>query len=178
MTIGMYGGFMMAAAWSDEYYKDMETIGWNPFNSDAQKVLDSKHISFYKGMPVIRTDAERSFNFGSIFLRREVIEKDENGNIINRYRLNNVNEVKHEWGHHFQQAILGPVNYLWSVGIPSAAKFGVYADGSNYHERPWENLADQIGGANGYSYNSSGNAKHLIMSSLLGGLSLSGSAFS
>ena len=178
MTIGMYGGFMMAAAWSDEYYKDMETIGWNPFNSDAQKVLDSKHISFYKGMPVIRTDAERSFNFGSIFLRREVIEKDENGNIINRYRLNNVNEVKHEWGHHFQQAILGPVNYLWSVGIPSAAKFGVYADGSNYHERPWENLADQIGGANGYSYNSSGNAKHLIMSSLLGGLSLIGSAFS
>ena len=176
MTIGMYGGFMMAAAWSDEYYNDMEAINWNPFNSDAQKVLDSKHISFYKGMPVIRTDAERSFNFGSIFLRREVIEKDKNGNIIKRYRLNNVNEVKHEWGHHFQQAILGPVNYLWSVGIPSAAKFGVYADGSNYHTRPWENLADQIGGANGYSYNSSGNAKHLIMCSLLGGFSLIGSA--
>ena len=174
-SICTYGGMLMAAACDDEYYNDMEAINWNPFNSDAQKVLDSKHISFYKGMPVIRTDAERSFNFGSIFLRRNVKEEDANGNTTYR-KLDNVDEVKHEWGHHFQQAILGPVNYLWSIGIPSAAKFGVYADGSNYHTRPWENLADQIGGANGYSYNSSGNAKHLIMCSLLGRWSLIGSA--
>lgn len=181
-SICTYGGMLMAAACDDEYYNDMEAINWNPFNSDAQKVLDSKHISFYKGMPVIRTDAERSFNFGSIFLKRNVKEEDANGNTTYR-KLDNVDEVKHEWGHHFQQAILGPVNYLWSVGIPSAAKFGVVetidANGnfySNYHTRPWENLADQIGGANGYSYNSSGNAKHLIMCSLLGGFSLIGSA--
>ena len=178
MSLGMYGGFMMAAACDEEYYNDMASIGWNPFNSDAQKVLDSKNISFYKGTPVIRTNANRSCNLGSIFLRREVKEYDNNGNLINRYPLDNPNEVKHEWGHNLQLTILGPLNYFWSVGIPSAAKFGVdNIPGHHYHERPWENIADQVGGADyDFTYNSNGNAKHLIMCSLLGRWSLIGSA--
>ena len=176
-SICTYGGMLTAAACDSDYYNDMEAIGWNPFNSNEQKVLDSKNVSFYKGIPVIRTNADRSCNIGTIFLKREEKIYNQNGDVVGKKKLSDINEIKHEWGHHFQMAILGPVNYLLSIGIPSAAQFGVDEDGSNYHQRPWENIADQIGGAEiDYPYNSNGNAKHLIMCSLLGRLSIIGSA--
>ena len=174
MSLGMYGGFMMAAACDEEYYNDMASIGWNPFNSDVQKTVDAKHISFYKGVAVTKGEYydDRSSNIGIMLIDRD--QNDEN-------------TIRHEWGHHLQIAVLGPLNYFWSIGIPSAAQMGVkgikngeITDSVLYHDsyntRPWENTANEVGGVSDITYNSNGNAKHLIMCSLLGRWSLIGSA--
>lgn len=175
MSLGMYGGFMTAAACDEEYYNDMASINWNPFNSDVQKTVDAKHISFYKGVAVTKgklPDVFRSCNIGFM-----LIDRGDDNEVT----------IRHEWGHHLQIAVLGPLNYFWSIGIPSAAQMGVkgikngeitdsdlYHD--SYHTRPWENTANEVGGVSDITYNSNGNAKHLIMCSLLGRWSLIGSA--
>ena len=130
-SLGMYGGFMMAAAFSKEVYNDMSAIGWNPFNSDEGAVLGSSKVSFYKGMPVVRTSFDRSASFGGIWLNRSADE----------------NTLKHEWGHGFQQLILGPGNYGLTIAIPSAVKMGPWKD-DTYYDSPWEAMADRKGGVN------------------------------
>ena len=36
-----------------EAWSDMCSINWNPFNTDENKVMNSKYFSFYKGVPVL-----------------------------------------------------------------------------------------------------------------------------
>lgn len=152
MSLGMYGGFMMAASWSEKTYNDMERIGWNPFNTDENKVLQSSRVSFYKGLPVIRTSEDRSANIAGIIWLNSGADSDT---------------VRHEFGHILQAAVLGPVNYLISVGIPSWKEWGEKL-GISYHEVPWEDIADVIGGANYGQTHHSANIKHLLMCSLFG----------
>ena len=152
MSLGMYGGFMMAASWSEKTYNDMERIGWNPFNTDENKVLQSSRVSFYKGLPVIRTSEDRSANIAGIIWLNSGADPDT---------------VRHEFGHHLQAAVLGPVNYLISVGIPSWKEWGEKL-GISYHEVPWEDIADEVGGANYGQTHHSANIKHLLMCSLFG----------
>lgn len=162
-SLCMYGGFMAAAAFSKDIYNDMANIGWNPFNTDAEKALNAKYVSFYKGAAVIKADlgglnGGRSFYMGAI-----ILDKSEN----------DVNTIYHEWGHHLQLNVLGPANYFISVGIPSAL-WG----SKDYYDMPWENIADAVGGANhNVPINNRKNAKQLALNSVLGPYSLIISAF-
>ncbi|MCL2145261.1 MAG: RHS repeat-associated core domain-containing protein [Endomicrobia bacterium] len=122
----MYGGFMFASSWDKQIYADMDAIGWNPFNSNTDKVLSSEKVSFYKGMPVVRIDSGRAWSFGSIHLARGDNETD----------------LKHEYGHAGQQMLMGPASYLFMVGIPSMAELGPW----DYYSKPWETTADMFGG--------------------------------
>lgn len=148
-SLGMYGGFMMAAAFSKEIYNDMSAIGWNPFNSDEGAVLGSSKVSFYKGMPVVRTSTDRSASCGAIWLNGGADE----------------NTLKHEWGHGFQQLILGPVNYGLTIAIPSASKMGNW---NNYYDAPWEALADEVGGVNRGNQGNNNAGAHLMVASIFG----------
>ena len=143
ISMAMYGGFMFAAAFNQEIEADMNAIGWNPFNSDANAVLNSGKVSFYKGVPVVRTNWNRSGSFGIIFLRREF--EDEDGN---KYKLNDPDEVRHERGHNTQLMLMGIVNYGLMIGLPS------WQEWSNrpYYERPWEITADVFGGVTGRTH--------------------------
>lgn len=130
MSVGIYGIDMMRAAFDKDVYNDMKNINWNPFNSDAEKVLNCSKVSFFKGLPVTKDlplSTGRSFFLGAI-----VLDKDEN----------EINTIYHEYGHSLQFAVLGPINYLISVGIPSAGSWNK----TNYYGNPWENIANEYGG--------------------------------
>ena len=151
-----YLGMAVASIWDEDIREDMNRIGWNPFNADASKVLASSKVSFYKGVPIIRTGFDRSFNFGAIFL--------DSGR--------KVWELDHEYGHTFQQLFLGPVDYFLWIMIPSSLQLSVRED---YYSRPWESIASLLGGDSENVYSSGcyiNSALHLITAKYFGLLSL------
>ena len=129
-----YVGFAITAIFDEEVREDMNTIGWNPFNSDVDVVAESKHVSFYKGMPIFRTDGN-SASVGIIMLSRDDI-KGDNGFVWKPQDI-----LKHEYGHSIQQMTMGPIPYLVNIGIPS-----IFIDNSD--DAPWEISADVYGGVN------------------------------
>ena len=65
-------------------------------NESEEKVLESNYFSSYKGVPVIRTNGDRSGSFGAIFLTRET-----------NNRSNPEDVIRHEYGHTKQLEQLG-----------------------------------------------------------------------
>ena len=99
------------------------------------------HPSFYKGVPVFRTNFNRSGSFGAIFLRREWTD------IYGvKHKLTDPDEVNHERGHNSQLMMMGIATYGFSVGIPSPLKLGGYAARGHYNDAPWEAMANIMGG--------------------------------
>lgn len=124
VSVWSYVGFAVASIWDKDIRKDMNDIGWNPFNSDASIVENSTKVSFYKGVPVIRVkNMGGSMSLGAIFL-------DE---------THGANELMHERGHNTQLMSMGLGNYLIQIGIPSPWKNG--------DDTPWELSASLLGGA-------------------------------
>lgn len=141
----------VASIFNEDVREDMNRIGWNPFNSDEEEVLKSNYISFYKGEVVFRHSSKDLSSWqisGTIFLNR---------------RKTNVTDVKHERGHGYQEAIIGPLGYMMYVAIPSMinCEFGRYRNDkySNtekdkiYYSKIWERTADWLGGAEREDYN-------------------------
>ena len=135
-SIVSYISMAVVSIWNAEVRADMNAIGWNPFNSNEMAVLNSQFVSFYKGVPVFRTNMDRSGTFYAIFLQRDSV---------------NETILKHEWGHTIQSAILGLVNYGIMIGLPSMLELS----DRKYYSRSWEITADIFGGVterfeNGY----------------------------
>lgn len=133
-------GYVAAAGWAlgDLFFNegkgawsDMCSINWNPFNTDENKVMNSKYFSFYKGVPVFQISGMGgSMSLGLIFFDKS----------------QGVEVLKHERGHNTQLMSMGLGNFLIQIGIPSVWKNG--------DETPWELSASMLGGstlANGYS---------------------------
>ncbi|MBQ9448685.1 MAG: RHS repeat-associated core domain-containing protein, partial [Acholeplasmatales bacterium] len=114
---------------------DMASIGFNPFNANEESVYSSKLVSFYKGVPVIRKNTGRSGTLWGIALQKDLKDKQT---------------LKHEYGHIIQQCLIGPMNYLLGIGIPSAMSGKV--DVPTYYELPWEKTADLFGGVKDSDY--------------------------
>ena len=99
-------------------------------NESEEKVLESNYFSSYKGVPVIRTNGDRSGSFGAIFLTRET-----------NNRSNPEDVIRHEYGHTKQLEQLGIVNYALCIGLPSWQQWGT----GEYYSKPWEITADIYG---------------------------------
>ncbi|MCR3905882.1 MAG: RHS repeat-associated core domain-containing protein [Tenericutes bacterium] len=99
-------------------------------NEDEKTVLDSKYFSFYKGSLVIRHSLPVSSCalFGLVILNK------------NETRTST---VKHEWGHTQQYKMMGTVNYIFYIAIPSVR--GYLSDEPRYYAQPWEHSADILG---------------------------------
>ena len=100
-------------------------------NESEEKVLESNYFSSYKGVPVIRTNGDRSGSFGAIFLSLET-----------NNRSNPEDVIRHEYGHTKQLEQLGIVNYALCIGLPSWQQWGT----GEYYSKPWEITADVYGG--------------------------------
>lgn len=139
MSLFTYGVGLAGSVFNNQIEKDMIAIGWNPFNSNANAVVGSGIMSFYKGVPIFRTNNSRSGTFGIMLLASNESE----------------NVVKHEFGHVPQLLLLGPVSFLFNIGIPSAGEFGPWAHDINdpykYYNAPWETMADMFGGVTGWN---------------------------
>ena len=140
----MYAGFAIASIFNEDIRKDMDSIGWNPFNMNEDAVIDSNYISFYKGMPVIRADVERSFSFLIIFLNQGKTDlSEEDKELAEKKRREKLKQtLNHEWGHGVQQARLGPDFFLFGIAIPSMIQD---PDSLDYFKNPWEKGADEFG---------------------------------
>ena len=136
-----YAGMAIASMFDEDIRNDMNAIGWNPFNTDESATLNSRYVSFYKGVPVFRTDLPRSGSFGAIFLRRFWV--DEKGV---SHKLTDPDELRHERGHNWQLMMMGVGTYGFTVGIPSPAKLGKWVKNGKYYDSPWERMADILGG--------------------------------
>ena len=144
MTLGgaIYGGVSAGMAGGDVgdvfvgvgkgAWRDMRNIKWNPFNADVNKVMESNHISFYRGAPVFQVnDMGGSMSLGIIFFDKS----------------QKVEVLMHERGHNTQLMSMGLVNYLIQIAIPSPWKNG--------DETPCELSASILGDsklADKYSY--------------------------
>ena len=136
VSIVSYVGIAVASLFNEDIRNDMNAIGWNPFNTDEKKVLNSSKVSFYKGIAVYRTDLDRSGTFYAMFLKRN----------------SSVDEIRHERGHGYQSMMMGILTYGFTVGIPSPLKLGPWAKFRNYYGAPWETMADILGGVKGWTH--------------------------
>ncbi|MBR4017899.1 MAG: RHS repeat-associated core domain-containing protein [Oscillospiraceae bacterium] len=109
-------------------------------NESEEKVLESNYFSSYKGVPVIRTNGDRSGSFGAIFLTRET-----------NNRSNPEDVIRHEYGHTKQLEQLGIVNYALCIGLPSWQQWGT----DEYYSKPWEITADVYGGVQSRNHSQS-----------------------
>ena len=101
-------------------------------NTDEQAVLSSAYFSFYKGIPVMRTNGNRSGYFIFIFLTRETNNRPYPEDIL-----------RHEYGHSVQMQKLGILEYTTNIFIPSWLEWGSNPD---YYSREVEVAADVLGG--------------------------------
>lgn len=117
-----FGAIMMISAFSESVYEDMENIDWNIFNDDESKVVNSKNISFYNGVLVVKynnPNAGGGFSYG----------------IIGVFHNTSEATVRHEYGHHLQQRMMGLGKYTSTIAIPSLISAATTNDGS--HEKQW-----------------------------------------
>ena len=127
-----YTGASIWSLWDAEVKQDMENVEWNIFNKDEGKVVASKKVSMYKGVMVFRIPGNRAGSFLGIFLtehQRTVTAKS-------------ISTVQHEYGHNIQQLLVGPINYLLYIGLPSWRQWSE----RTYYDRPWEITAESFGG--------------------------------
>ena len=108
------------------------------FNSDEQKVIDSNVFSSYNGTLVIKHDMEiggqniNSFSIANtIMLEKGTTSSDT---------------VRHEWGHTVQETLMGPLNYVRKIAIPSVIGCIRNPSSKTYYSFPWERSADYFGG--------------------------------
>lgn len=122
-----YLGITLSSVFDEDIKNDMNSIDWNIFNTNELPVFNAKKVSFYKGVPIFKFNYNRSGSFLAIFMTRG---------------RESSTTLRHEFGHNIQQLILGPINYLLCVGLPS------WQEWSNryYYDRPWEITADILGG--------------------------------
>ena len=156
LTTTTYGMAMIGSVFDSQIQADMDAIGWDPFNSDPNKIVgdpniageyNSKKMSFYKGVPVFKYAGPdgSSGSFGVILLDRG----------------SKSDTLNHERGHNVQFSLLGVLNYGLFVAIPSVIynKTGDYrleqdigkAD-KMYYSKIWERTADWLGGVDRGNY--------------------------
>ncbi len=147
-AVTVYGGVTIASVFDSQIQADMDAIGWNPFNLDATKAVNSQKVSFYRGMPVIRfsSDFLSSFQVGGIIFFEHGSSKKS---------------LKHESGHGIQEAILGVPRYLIHIALPSVIANLIGRNNNKvnnfYYNFPWEHTADWFGGVE----RTNGADKHL-----------------
>ena len=110
--------------------EDVSDFRWD--NEDEERVLESNYISAYKEHLVVRLPiGKNAFSFGALFIGKN---------------NNDINTVRHEYGHaiHFDQ--IGLVNYSLFVGMPSLLGFWSDVGYDVYYSQPWEYIADSLGG--------------------------------
>ena len=140
VSLWTYIGYSIASIFDKDIRDDMNLISWNPFNNKEDLVFQASKVSFFKGVPVIKTPDSFPGTFTFLWIFYKNSDKEING-------------VKHEWGHIWQQTYLGPIDYLLFVGLPSALQWGSWSKNNNYYGAPWETVADIFGGVSGWNGN-------------------------
>ena len=119
----------------DKAYEDVKSFDIH--NTDEEKVLDANFFSVYNGVPVVKSDllGNNAFSVGVVFM----------GNGTGNTAI----DVKHEFGHSVQFAMLGCSEYMRKVAIPSITINCLDRLDKlpySYYGAPFEAQADLLGG--------------------------------
>jgi RHS repeat-associated protein len=110
------------------------------FNTSEEAVLYAQDFAFYKGVLYVKVPGKSGFSFGMVFFSSEI---------------DDINLVRHEYGHTQQLDLLGVEDYLINVVSPSVICFWLSRDNPKlaalYYYLPWEYVANQYGGVPAYS---------------------------
>ena len=109
----------VASLWDTSIRDSMNKINWNIFNTDENAVLESEHISFYKGSFVVKFNSENISSFA--FLGMIHLNDDQQTS----------QHLNHEQGHNVQEFILGTPLYSLMVALPSLI-YCAFGDYNNY----------------------------------------------
>lgn len=104
-------------------------------NQSENVVFSSNYFSNYKGKLVVKIPFDASFSFGFIGLSTQ--QQD-------------INTLKHEYGHTVQMTNMGAGSYIFDVVIPSVTINILDRKGKlpyDYFSYPWEAEANKLGGA-------------------------------
>ena len=110
----------------------------NDYNSNNQSedvVFSSNYFSNYNGKLVVKTPFDASFYFGFIGLS---------------IQQQNINTLKHEYGHAIQMETMGVGRYITDVFVPSVTINILDRNGDlpyDYYSYPWEAEANKLGGS-------------------------------
>lgn len=130
-----YYGFLLRRYFTN-LIEDISNYDKN--NQSESKVLASHYFSSYNGVPVVRTNGDRSGSFGILFITRET-----------NTRRNAEDVVRHEYGHVIQLRKLGVVKYALGIMLPSWQEWDA---NTNYYARRCEITADIYGGVESRQY--------------------------
>ena len=125
----------------DNTKKDISNFNAN--NTNEQIVFEANYFSSYKGKLVIKTPFDASFSFGFIGLSNKQL---------------NSNTLNHEHGHTLQLELMGKVDYIYNVAVPSLTINLLDRMGKlpyDYYGSPWEAEADKLGDVKRTSNNQS-----------------------
>ncbi len=130
---------LSGSATLDDITEDMRNYDF--LNSDADKAARAKVFSSYYGTPVINQDiTPSSFQLGNTIMLKP---EQASGTTI-----------KHEWGHAVHESMIGTLNYIPEVAIPSVAANIEKVPTDKYYSLKQESIADYLGNVNrvGYKY--------------------------
>lgn len=111
-------------------------------NENEKNVFEAYCFSCYKGTLVLKTAFCASFSFGFIGLSR---------------KQQNLNTLKHEYGHRLQLKRMGFFRYLFKVACPSVTINILHRIRKlpyEYYSYPWEKEADELGKVSNRKYTS------------------------
>ena len=112
-----------------------DCYNYNSNNQSEAVVFSSNYFSNYKGTLVVKTPFDASFSFDFIGLSTQ---------------QQNVNTLKHEYGHTVQIRTMGVLNYITDVFVPSVTINILDRKGDlpyDYYTYPWEAEANELGGS-------------------------------
>ena len=117
-------------------------------NTDEYVVLESRGLSFYHGIPVLKADFGNGGGLSFI-----IILLDDNY----VYDETGINTLKHEYGHRLHMNDIGVANYLFTTAIPSLIGAGLSKAeimDIDYYSLPWEYVDNMYGNVSHNKYTS------------------------
>ena len=139
--MSLYGGgnFVWWGRDDDSEESWMEQLVNWVTNRDSQNAERAEHIAMYKGAVVVKHSIPGLSSWqlgGIIFLNNDAQE----------------GTIDHEYGHFVHEKMIGTPAYLSTVAVPSVLHCGMdmlfdNIDTPTYYSLPWEQIAEQLGGA-------------------------------
>ena len=126
------GGSIRPISDKERKERELRKQAKNLFNTSEEAVLYAQDFAFYKGVLYVKVPGKSGFSFGMVFFGSEI---------------DDINLVRHEYGHAVHLSHIGFVNYAKKAVIPSLCDYWEGVPYGRYYSEPQEYIADILGGA-------------------------------
>ena len=100
-------------------------------NTNENAVIKAEDYAYYKGVLYVKVPGDSAFSYGIVFFGRNADQVDI---------------VRHEYGHYLHLSQIGLPNYTLKVVLPSLIDYWTDVPYGEYYSEPQEYIADILGG--------------------------------